>query len=323
VQLCFEKSSVNISIFVPTYNRLNKLIRLIDSLDNQTFESWNLIVIDDGSNDGTAAWLEECSHPKISKILHNENKGHPAALFNAAICDQLEGDLVIFIGSDDYFYEASSLEKIVETVKQNNQNVWKFGFLWLHENKLSEGIKHFDHLQDISVLTSSQVGSDDYPESDFLFVYRKCYWEAFSNYFLSEDHWFSSFYDVAFNHVYEERIYKEAVVIAGWDDDNVTKGGHLSEEYFRWAMLHRKHMLDNYKERLGVSYLNYTLRSYLTSQYLHKTNRKDSLLRANFSIKIAFKYLITGIIGYGALIMPFPKFFVWLKRKIFSLNKER
>ncbi len=313
---------MHVTLFAPTYNRLSKLTRMIESLEKQTFTSWDLIVVDDGSTDGTKEWLLETPSPKISSISFTENLGHPSALFNADICSLLKGEIVIFINSDDYFYEDTSLEKIVRKVVSSDQSVWKFGFLWVHENKLDQGIKHFDGLPDDSKFSSSVVCSDVYPESDFLFAYRKCYWDEFRKYFVSEDVWFSSFYDVALNSTYEEEITKQPVIVAGWGEDNITKGA-LPDSYFRWAMLHRKHMIDNYKGRLGARYLNYTLRSYLLAKYMYKYDMKDTVSYSNLSIQIGLEYLVTALIGYISILTPFPSFFKKLKQWIFQRRNER
>ncbi|HKE32113.1 MAG TPA: glycosyltransferase, partial [Candidatus Angelobacter sp.] len=47
-----------VSIILPTYNRADTIVRAIESVQAQTFQDWELIVVDDGSTDGTAELIE-------------------------------------------------------------------------------------------------------------------------------------------------------------------------------------------------------------------------------------------------------------------------
>ncbi len=54
-----------VSVIVPTHNRLGKLQAALTSIDQQTFRDFELIVVDDGSSDGTAEWVK--NHPGIGQ----------------------------------------------------------------------------------------------------------------------------------------------------------------------------------------------------------------------------------------------------------------
>ena len=56
------KNSFEISVILPTYNRKYTLQRSIDSILNQTYRPSEIIIIDDGSSDGSTEWLADlCS----------------------------------------------------------------------------------------------------------------------------------------------------------------------------------------------------------------------------------------------------------------------
>lgn len=87
-----------ISVVLPTYNRARVLRRAIDSVLNQTFQDLELIVVDDGSTDGTNAILKSYSD-RIRVVVLNNNVG-PCRARNVGI-QASSGELVAFQDSDD------------------------------------------------------------------------------------------------------------------------------------------------------------------------------------------------------------------------------
>jgi glycosyltransferase involved in cell wall biosynthesis len=74
-----------ISIVLPVYNGLPHLERALGSLTKQDLGGYELIIVDDGSTDGSAAFLREwVSRPhhslSVKLIVHDSNRGLPAAL---------------------------------------------------------------------------------------------------------------------------------------------------------------------------------------------------------------------------------------------------
>lgn len=88
-----------ISVILPTYNRAKFLERSIASLLNQTYQDFEIIIVDDASIDSTSEIVERLSNPKISYIRHSENKGAAAAR-NTGIRNA-NGKYIGFQDSDD------------------------------------------------------------------------------------------------------------------------------------------------------------------------------------------------------------------------------
>ena len=90
------------SIIIPTYNRANLLPETIRSVQNQTFEDWECIVVDDGSTDNTKQVVEEIinSDSKI-KYVFQENAERSAARNNGI--RNSSGVYICFLDSDDNF----------------------------------------------------------------------------------------------------------------------------------------------------------------------------------------------------------------------------
>ncbi len=87
----------SISVIIPTYNRRGTLSRALDSVLAQTYPAHEIIVIDDGSTDGSAAWIRD-QYPQII-LLEQENQGVSAAR-NHGI-NESTGHWLAFLDSDD------------------------------------------------------------------------------------------------------------------------------------------------------------------------------------------------------------------------------
>lgn len=88
-----------VSIILPTFNRADTILRAIKSAQAQTFEDWELIVVDDGSEDDTAAVVANLD-PRIT-VIRQENRGMTEAR-NTAL-RAARGDYYAFLDSDDEF----------------------------------------------------------------------------------------------------------------------------------------------------------------------------------------------------------------------------
>jgi glycosyltransferase involved in cell wall biosynthesis len=92
-----------ISVILPTHNRAHLLDRAIDSVLSQSWRNLELIVVDDGSTDDTAALLNRLDDSRLSVIHFDSNRGASAAR-NAGLA-QARGEFVTFMDSDDAWYE--------------------------------------------------------------------------------------------------------------------------------------------------------------------------------------------------------------------------
>ncbi len=92
------------SIVIPTYNRLPILEKCLRALEQQRYDNtlisgYEVVVVDDGSTDGTVAWLQDnqADFPHV-RLIEQDHKG-PAAARNLGV-DMAQGDTIIFIDSD-------------------------------------------------------------------------------------------------------------------------------------------------------------------------------------------------------------------------------
>ena len=104
----------NISVVIPTYNRRKTIGRSIDSVLNQTLFPSEIIVVDDGSTDGTCDYIQS-NFPSI-RLLQQPNKGVSSAR-NMGIRSS-NSDWVALLDSDDEWFP-QKLEKQVMTLSQS------------------------------------------------------------------------------------------------------------------------------------------------------------------------------------------------------------
>lgn len=89
------------SIIIPTYNRASVLDRAIDSVLDQTYGDFEIIVVDDGSTDNTKQLVREYEDIRIRYLAHDENLGQNVAR-NTGI-EAANGSLISYLDSDDVF----------------------------------------------------------------------------------------------------------------------------------------------------------------------------------------------------------------------------
>jgi len=135
-----------ISVIIPTYDRELSLKKAIDSVLKQTYRHFELIVVDDGSEDNTADLVAKYSSGIV--YVRQENKG-PAAARNRGI-RAARYDLLAFLDSDDWFAE-NKLEAQARAMHENpaylishTQEIW-----YRNGRILNQKIKHKKNSGDI------------------------------------------------------------------------------------------------------------------------------------------------------------------------------
>lgn len=102
------------SVVVPTFNRRGLLVQTLDTVWAQSFADYELIVVDDGSTDGTADYLKKLGGR--AKVLTQTNQG-PGVARNLAL-RHATGEYVAFLDSDDLWFPWS-LEVFAEVIKRH------------------------------------------------------------------------------------------------------------------------------------------------------------------------------------------------------------
>ncbi|WP_311772420.1 glycosyltransferase family 2 protein [Listeria booriae] len=105
-----------VSIIMPCYNANDTILASIESVLNQTYSNWELLIVDDCSTDASLATLKELQDPRIHVLALAENSGVAVAR-NRAI-QMAAGQYIAFLDSDDSWMP-DKLSKQLAFMRQN------------------------------------------------------------------------------------------------------------------------------------------------------------------------------------------------------------
>ncbi len=119
----FER--VEVSVIMPAYNAEKFIGKAIDSIISQSFEDWELIIINDGSTDNTELIISDYvnSNDKISQY-NQENKGESLARWRGV--KKSKGKYIYFIDADDIAC-VNSLSVLYKKLEDNNHCIASYG----------------------------------------------------------------------------------------------------------------------------------------------------------------------------------------------------
>ena len=121
-----------ISIIIPLYNKEKNIERTIKSVLGQTYTNWELIVVDDGSNDNSAYVVRSFLNCGRIKYIYKDNGGVSCAR-NLGI-NESNGDWIIFLDADDYLL-SNALSILYELVKKYNTLISTGNFIIKEKEK--------------------------------------------------------------------------------------------------------------------------------------------------------------------------------------------
>lgn len=147
-----------ISVVIPLYNSKDNIDNLIKMLEEQTIKNFEIILVNDGSTDGTKEKLEELKNEK-NIYIYNKTNGGPSSSRNLGI-SKANGEFIVFIDDDDLI-EKCYLEKLYTNIKKSDFVVAAYKTKQGNNVKISrptqnkqeilekqEFIKRFAHLKD-------------------------------------------------------------------------------------------------------------------------------------------------------------------------------
>ena len=111
-----------VSIIMPSYNAANYIEASIKSVIAQTYQDWELIVVDDCSSDNTIEIIEKFNEPRIRLFVNDKNSG--AAMARNRALREAKGRWIAFLDSDDIWLP----EKIKHQISYMERNNYSFTY---------------------------------------------------------------------------------------------------------------------------------------------------------------------------------------------------
>lgn len=136
-KVCNRESGL-VSIVMPSYNTAEYIMDSIASVRNQTYENWELLIVDDCSTDNTKEIVAEISDPRI-KIFYNERNSGAAVSRNRAL-REAKGQWIAFLDSDD-LWMPDKLEKQIKFMEDNEYAFSYTNYEEIDSNGDKTGIK--------------------------------------------------------------------------------------------------------------------------------------------------------------------------------------
>ena len=116
--MAFDKT-INplVSVIIPTHNRAKYITKALDSVLFQSYQDFEIIIVDDGSTDNTKSVLESYLKDPRIVYIYQQNQKVSKARNNGA--KRAKGEYIALLDSDDYWLDSRKLEKQVRFFEEN------------------------------------------------------------------------------------------------------------------------------------------------------------------------------------------------------------
>lgn len=112
------------SIIIPVYNTERYIGDCIESVLQQRFSDWELILVDDGSKDGSAKLCDKYAQKdERITVIHKQNEGVSVARKTG--CDKSRGEYLLFVDADDWI-EKNCLQGVADVVSEYHAEIIRF-----------------------------------------------------------------------------------------------------------------------------------------------------------------------------------------------------
>lgn len=283
-----------ISVIVPVYNAEKYLKKCINSILGQTFQDYELILIDDGSTDKSSKICDEFSrNDERIKVIHKENEGLVYAR-NEGI-NISRGQYIAFVDADDWI-EIGYLSTMIKKINKSGADIIATGCLKETENEIEK--------------KKNNIPSGIYEGDDLKFLYKKMlYFEGFYEFGILQYMW---------NKLFRRKILVENGMNIDpeiYDGEDVArlypcilaaKKIQLTDDCLYHYIIHKDSMtgtrkIDFYKN-ISKLYL------YLNQEFQKSLLYNELLVQLNQYFKrMAWLGMPTGITGENRYLFPFGR----------------
>lgn len=173
-----------ISVIIPAFNCVEYFPQCIDSLLVQTFDDFEIIIVDDGSTDGTYELAQHYADAHDHVHVLRQNHQFAGTARNLGL-GRAQGEYVIFLDGDDYF-EPTLLEEALRRIQEADADICVFGAHWLND-KTGE-VKPMNNACRTDLCPSATFNRTTNPRYIFCFTTPAPWTKIFRRSFIEKNH---------------------------------------------------------------------------------------------------------------------------------------
>ncbi len=283
------------TVIIPTYNNADKIQRTVNSLLNQTFDNWELIIMDDGSKDNTEEIIKPLLEDQKIKYFKQLNAGVSSARNKGAL--KAKGEFLIFLDSDDELH-VNALKNYYKLINGGDRvGFFSSGFKAPSRTglpRLNENISKKKYLNlagsfGLSREIFNEIGGYD------LNLKHSENWEMVARaLFYCEENNYSILHQDEYNLIYHFESYSLKNYKRNWNQAHA--GLYLYKKYYREGVLH-------------FNKNTFLLEAAVNSIRINRIKRGRILFKSSLKENFSFKTLIRLSITY----FPFLRKKLWIR----------
>lgn len=307
-----------ISIIIPVYNASSTIERCVESILNQSYKDFELILVNDGSKDNSYELMKRMIENDSRAVIINQKNQGVSSARNRGL-DEAKGDYILFIDSDDYVNN-----DYVMTLQENSIDVdWVFSgirdFAWNREDNLFiYENKDYDLKDENSYLTFVNYGlfNAPFPKLYKHSIIEKKQIRFNRNISLAEDRQFNLEYLKYVNRV-------RTLSYIGYNYKSDTPGSLAKRDSGNFLKVDYSHWLLE-KENIELrDFISIASRTFLVNKLYHIVN--DFIVKGVLSLELPTKSMVRELKTIDFKYLKVNKKFIndpiWL-RKFLILNRQ-
>ena len=276
------KKDYKISIIIPVYNVEDYLSECVDSILNQTYENYEVLLIDDGSTDKSPQICDTYSEKNNISVINTRNRGLSAARNLGT--EKAQGEYIFYLDSDDYV-ENNVLERMLKIVEQDNADIVCGNFMYTYPDRTVIAIKEEKEYEVLDTYSAMEQLVKGEKIQNFA-------WGKLIKKEIAQDHKFpvgKLFEDMYWTHYIIDQAGKVAIdyksfVYYRQRDNSISYSFNIKSLDQLDGMIQRKEFIEEKYPDLLIGYLNVIKKnaknlSWCVVRNLKKEQKKQGILR--------------------------------------------
>ena len=158
-----------VTVYIPTYNRVELLKRAVESVRQQTYKNLEIIIVDDCSIDGTYDYLKEIAEQdaRIRFFLKEKNSG--ACVSRNIAIENAKGEFITGLDDDDYFI-SNRIEIFIKNWSNQYSSIFSNSFIKMNNGRLTSNkrITMKKYISYLDLVKVNQIGNQIFTKTAYL-----------------------------------------------------------------------------------------------------------------------------------------------------------